>query len=132
MRTETLDGAYLALPDGAGPHPGVVVVHEAFGLNDNIRDICRRFADEGYAALGVDLFEGRNRAVCVARMFMGALRGDLEHYGVPALKAALGKLASRPDVDHDRIGAAGFCLGGSIVLTWSCTDSRLTAIAPFY
>ncbi len=47
MRTESTDHSYLALPDGAGPHPGVVVVHEAFGLNDNIRDICRRFADEG-------------------------------------------------------------------------------------
>jgi dienelactone hydrolase len=58
MRSGSLGTAYLALPDGAGPHPGIVVVHEAFGLNDNIRGICRRFAAEGYAALGVDLFEG--------------------------------------------------------------------------
>jgi carboxymethylenebutenolidase len=69
MSTQSSDRSYLALPDGAGPHPGVVVVHEAFGLNDNIRGICRRLAAEGYAALGVDLFEGRNRAVCMARMF---------------------------------------------------------------
>jgi carboxymethylenebutenolidase len=94
MRTESADNVYLALPDGAGPHPGVVVMHEAFGLNDNIRDICRRFASEGYAALGVDLFEGRNRAVCLARMFVGGMRGNLDHYGVPALKAALGTLAT--------------------------------------
>ncbi|MEI8406616.1 MULTISPECIES: dienelactone hydrolase family protein [unclassified Kribbella] len=132
MRTETLDSSFLALPDGAGPHPGVVVIHEAFGLNDNIRGICRRFAAEGYAALGVDLFEGRNRAVCMARMFAGALAGNLDHYGVPALKAALGRLAGHPDTDAARIGAIGFCLGGSIVLTWACTDDRLTAIAPFY
>jgi carboxymethylenebutenolidase len=46
----------------------VVVVHEAFALNDNIRGICGRFAAEGYATLGVNLFEGRNRAVCMARM----------------------------------------------------------------
>jgi carboxymethylenebutenolidase len=57
MRIESLGASYLALPDGAGPHPGVVVIHEASGLNDNIREICRRFAAEGYAALGVDLFE---------------------------------------------------------------------------
>ena len=62
MRTESLGTSYLALPDGPAPYPGVVVIHEASGLNDNIRDICRRFAAEGYAALGVDLFEGRNRA----------------------------------------------------------------------
>ena len=73
-------------PDGAGPTPGLVVIHEASGLNDNIREICRRFAAEGYAALGVDLFEGRNRAVCMARMFMGGLAGNLDYYGVPALE----------------------------------------------
>jgi carboxymethylenebutenolidase len=80
-----LDGSYLALPDGEGRYPGVVVVHEAFGLNDNIRDICRRFAEEGYVALGVDLFEGRNRAVCMARMFVGGMAGNLDYFGVPAL-----------------------------------------------
>lgn len=132
MRTETDQGAYVAVPDGAGPFPGVVVVHEASGLNDNIRDICRRFAAEGYVAMGVDLFEDRNRTVCMARMLVGAIAGNLDHYGVPALKDALGRLAARPDVDAMRVGAIGFCLGGSIVLTWGCTDHRLHAIAPFY
>lgn len=132
MRFETLGTSYLALPDGPGPFPGMVVVHEASGLNDNIRDICRRFASEGYAALGVDLFEGRNRLVCMARMFVGGLAGNLDYYGVPALKAALGQLADRPEVDADHLGAIGFCLGGSIVLTWACTDNRLAAIGPFY
>ena len=94
MRTESLGRSYLALPDGPAPYPGVVVVHEASGLNDNIRDICGRFAAEGYAALGVDLFEGRNRAACMARMFVGGMAGNLDYYGVPALKDALGQLAS--------------------------------------
>jgi carboxymethylenebutenolidase len=132
VKTESLDTSYLALPDGAGPFPGVVAVHEAFGLNDNIRDICGRFAAEGYAALGVDLFAGRSRAACMARMFAGAMAGNLDYHGVPALKAALGRLAGHPQVDAARIGAIGFCLGGSIVLTWACTDDRLAAIAPFY
>jgi carboxymethylenebutenolidase len=132
MRTESLGSSYLALPDDSGPSPGVVVVHEASGLNDNIRDICRRFAAERYAALGVDLFEGRSRAVCMARMFAGGMAGNLDYYGVPALKDALRQLASRPEVDGARVGAVGFCLGGSVVLTWACTDNRLAAIAPFY
>ena len=132
MRTGSLGTSYLALPDGPAPYPGVVVIHEASGLNDNIRGICRRFAAEGYAALGVDLFEGRNRAACMARMFIGGMAGNLSYYGVPALKAALGRVAGHPEVDADRIGAIGFCLGGSIVLTWACTDGRLGAIAPFY
>ena len=87
------------------------------GLDDNIRDTCQRLASEGYAALGVDLFEGRNRAVCMARMFVGGMAGNLDYYGVPALKAALGRLADHPEVDATRIGAVGFCLGGSIVRT---------------
>ena len=132
VRTESLGTSYLALPDGPAPYPGVVVIHEASGLNDNIRDICRRFAAEGYAALGVDLFDGRNRAACMARMFIGGMAGNLSYYGVPALKAALGRVAGHPEVDANRIGAIGFCLGGSIVLTWACTDGRLGAIAPFY
>lgn len=132
METQSLEGAYLAIPPGDGPHPGVVVIHEASGLNENIRDVCRRFAEQGYVALGVDLFGDRNHAVCMARMFVGGIAGNLDHFGVPALKAALGRLADRPEVDPGRIGALGFCLGGSIVLTWGCTDDRLKAIAPFY
>ncbi len=127
-----MGSSYLAIPDGPGPHPGLVVVHEAFGLNDNIRDICRRFAEEGYAALGVDLFDGRNRAICMARMMAGAMAGNLEHRGVPELKDALTRLADMPEVDAKRIGAVGFCLGGTIISTWACTDDRLGAVAPFY
>ncbi|MEO7586390.1 MAG: dienelactone hydrolase family protein [Arachnia sp.] len=132
MKLETLGSSYLAVPDGDGPFPGVVVVHEAFGLNDNIREICRRFADEGYVALGVDVFEGRSRSVCMAQMMAGALAGNLEHKGVPEVKAALTQLSELPAVDEDRIGAVGFCLGGTIIMTWACTDDRLNAIAPFY
>lgn len=132
VRTSTLDGAHLVLPDGSGPHPGVVVVHEAFGLNDNIREICGRFGAEGYAALGVDLFDGRSRTVCMARMFLGAMAGNLNHFGVPTLKVALDRLGQLPEVDENRLGAVGFCLGGSIVLTWACTDRRLRSVAPFY
>ena len=48
--------AYTACPVGPGPFPGLVVIHEIFGLNDNIRAIAGRFAREGYFALAVDLF----------------------------------------------------------------------------
>ena len=74
------------MPEGPGPHPGVVVIHEAYGLNDNIRGIAGRFATEGYAALAVDLFTDRSRAVCMARMLASATRGrdplTLEQVGV--------------------------------------------------
>ena len=138
MRTSEIDagvlrgGGYLALPDGAGPHPGVVVIHEAYGLNENIKDIARRFADEGYAALAVDLFGGRNRAICMARFMTGMLAGSVNRFGISDLKAALTHLAALPEVDPDRVGAIGFCMGGAFAIAWACTDPRLKAIAPFY
>src|SRR5215204_7156533 len=123
---------FLALPKGEGPSPGVVVIHEAFGLNENIRDVARRFAAHGYAAFAVDLFAGRNRAVCMARFMGGMLRGEPRPFGVGDLKAALSVLAEQPSVEGDRIGAIGFCMGGGIAVAWACTDDRLRAIAPFY
>lgn len=116
-------------PQGAGPFPGVVVIHEAFGLNENIKDIARRFADTGYAAFAVDLFAGRSRAVCMARFLGGALRGNPEPFGVRDLKAALSTLADQPGVDGDRIWAIGFCMGGGYAIAWACADDRLEAVA---
>ena len=124
--------AYLATPEGAGPFPGVVVIHEIFGLNDNIRDIARRFANEGYAALAVDLFAGRNRMVCMFRFMGGMFTNSLNHQGIKDLKAALTFLTQQPGVDAQRLGAIGFCMGGGFAIGWACTDDRLKVIAPFY
>jgi carboxymethylenebutenolidase len=132
MKIEQIGTAYFVVPDGAGPHPGVVVIHEAYGLNDNIRDVCRRLGEQGYAALGVDLFAGRNRALCMARMFTSWVSGNLNDSGVTELKAMLGQLSQRSEVDPARIGAIGFCMGGFYATTWACTDNRLKAIAPYY
>jgi carboxymethylenebutenolidase len=124
--------AYLSRPEGEGPFPGIVVIHEAFGLNDNIKDITQRFAEEGYVALAVDLFANRNRAVCMARIIGGMLRGSPDRFGVPDLKAALSVLAEQPSVDAARLGAIGFCMGGGFAIAWACTDDRLKAVAPYY
>lgn len=124
--------AYLARPDGDGSFPGVVVIHEALGLSDNIKNIADHFANEGYAALAVDLFAKGNRVVCMARLMGGALLDSLDHGGIHDLKSALGVLAEQPYVDEGRLGAIGFCMGGGFAIAWACTDDRLKAIAPFY
>ena len=130
--TELKNSAHLALPDAQAPHPGVVIIHEAYGLNDQIKGVARRFAEQGYAALAVDLFAGRNRAICMARLMTGLLTGAVNRYGIDDLKSALTMLAGLPEVDGHRVGAIGFCMGGSLAIAWACTDSRLKAIAPFY
>lgn len=129
--TPNLSG-YLALPSGENKLPGVVVIHEAFGLNDNIRDITRRFASEGYAALAVDLFAGRNQVVCMFRFFGIMFLNSLNHGGIHDLKAALSWLEDHPRVDSNKLGAIGFCMGGGFAIAWACTDPRLRVIAPFY
>ena len=131
-RSELKSGGFLALPDGNDSHPGVVIIHEAYGLNDNIKDIAGRFAEQGYAALAVDLFGDRNKAVCMARFMTGMLIGSVQRYGIADLKASLTYLAAMPEVDPERIGAVGYCMGGSFAIAWACTDDRLKVIAPYY
>ena len=123
---------YLARPEGEGPFPAIVVIHEAYGLNENIKDITRRFADQGYIALAVDLFAGRNRAVCMVRVMSSLLLNSLDNRSIHDLKAALTFLSEQPGVDNSRLGAVGYCMGGSFAIAWACTDDRLKAIAPYY
>lgn len=128
---EQLPG-YLARPEGSAKLPGLIVIHEAFGLNDDIKNITNRLAEQGYVALAVDLFAGRNRVMCMFRLFGGMMFNSLEHAGIQELKAAMDFLSAQPGVDAGRLGAIGFCMGGSLAIAWSCTDDRLKAIAPFY
>jgi carboxymethylenebutenolidase len=140
IRTETVQipggtpnlSAYFAVPAGEGKFPGVVIIHEVFGLNDNIKDIARRFANEGYAALSVDLFAGRNQVICMFRFFGGMFLNSLNHGGIHDLKASLNYLENHPRVDSSKLGAIGFCMGGGFAIAWACTDERLNVIAPFY
>ncbi len=129
--TRQHDG-YLARPEGGGPFPSLVLMHEASGLNENMKDIARRFANEGYVALAVDLFAGRNPTVCMVRFMGGQLLNSLNNSAIHDLKAALTFLSEQPGVDDSRLGAVGYCMGGSFVIAWACTDDRLKVIAPYY
>lgn len=129
--------AYLAIPQGAlpigiGKFPGVVVIHEIFGLNENIKDIARRFSGEGYAALAVDLFSTANRVVCMARIMHGMLIRPIANGVVGDLRAALDFLGAQSQVDPARLGVIGFCMGGSYALQLACAASGLRAASVFY
>jgi carboxymethylenebutenolidase len=131
-RTELKGGGYLAALDGAGRHPGVIVIHEAYGLNDNIKGITRRLAGAGYVALAVDLFSDRNRSVCLARYMGGMLLGSINRYGTDDLKGGpdlprSGSHCGRQAPRSDRV-VHGWWIRDRL----ACTDSRLKAIAPFY
>ena len=118
--------AYLRLPEGEGPFPGIVIVHEIFGLNENIRQIAGRFAENGYGALAVDLFSTGNRVACMLRIFHGMLLRPLNNGIVADLQAAVDFLEQWPGVDPKRVGVIGFCMGGSYALQLACMADPLT------
>jgi carboxymethylenebutenolidase len=107
--------AELFMPAGPGPHPGVLVLHESFGLNDDIRRLARRFADNGYAAAAPALYSHGRRLVCLSRVLVDMVRGSLERE-IADIHAVRGALAGRPDVDGERVAVAGFCQGGGFAL----------------
>ncbi len=124
---------YFAAPAQGDHLPGLVIIHEAFGLNDNIKQITNRFAQAGYATLAVDLFGGRNKVLCMFRFFANMMLLDsLDHEGIRDLKASLTWLEDHPRVDTGRLGAVGFCMGGNFAICWACGDPRLRVVAPFY
>lgn len=121
---------YLARPEGEGPFPGVIVVQEWWGLDDHIKDVARRFAQEGFAALAPDLYRGKVAAEPnEAQKLMMAL--DMNKASQELVRAA-DYLASQPFVNGRGIGAIGFCMGGGLALTLACDSPHVRAAAPFY
>jgi carboxymethylenebutenolidase len=102
-------------PDGEGSFPGVLVLHESYGLNDDIRRIARRFAKAGYVAMCPDLYSRGTRIVCLTRVILDMLRGSVARE-IEDILAARDALSARPEVDSERVAVAGFCQGGGFAL----------------
>ncbi|MBX6313208.1 MAG: dienelactone hydrolase family protein [Isosphaeraceae bacterium] len=121
VQTETVEfrgsnGAvkgFLAKPQGSGPFPAIIVVHEWWGLADWIKQNAERLAGQGYIALAVDLYGGKvTNDPGEAHELMRALdHGE----AVADLKGGIAYLKSRKDVAPDqKIGVIGWCMGGGI------------------
>lgn len=142
VRTETLeykDGetpliGYLAY-DGEveGKRPGVIVVHEWWGLNDHARNSARRLAEHGYVALAVDIYgEGQSTTdPAQAGEWAGQFKQD------PALakrrfEAGLAALKAHAAVDPERTAAIGYCFGGTMVLEMARSGVDLDGVVSFH
>lgn len=116
----------------AGRFPGLVVIHEIFGLNDNIRIIANQFAEHGYAALAVDLFSNRNRAICMMQLIHGMLIRPFHNSMLSDLRSTIAFLQKQSGVDANRMGVVGFCMGGAFALQLAVTDKGMKAASAFY
>jgi len=126
---ETVSG-YLALPDGAGKHPAIIVIHEWWGLNDWVKEQAQKYAEQGYVALAVDLYRGKMATnQDEAHVLMRGLPDDR---GMRDLEAAFTYLSSRPDVNAGKIGSVGWCMGGSWSLKLAVDQPKLAACVVNY
>ncbi len=105
--------AVLAIPAGSGPWPGVVIVHEAFGVNEVMRRQALRLAEAGYLALMPNLFSEGGARKCLTATFRALVAGEGRAF--IDIESARGFLAARPD-STGKAGVLGFCMGGGFAL----------------
>jgi carboxymethylenebutenolidase len=130
IQIDTPDGpidALLNLPEGQGPWPGVVVIHDAFGYGADKKSINERIARAGYVALTPNMYSRGGPVRCITRVMreLTAQRGR----AVDDILAARDHLQAMPECTG-RVGIAGFCMGGRFALIMS--PKGFGASAPFY
>jgi len=139
--------AYLAVPDGRGRHPGVLVYMDAFGLRPRLEEMAQRLASEGYAVLVPNVFYRQGRAPLIdtsdlkdpeARgrhfeVLMPWIRGLTPERAMSDADAYLDFLTGHPAVDGGRVGVTGYCMGGALALrTAAHRADEVAAVAAFH
>ena len=129
----TLKG-FLAWDDAiSGKRPGILVVHEWWGLNDYARSRAKQLAELGYTALAVDMY-GDGKAADHpkdAGAFEASVMKDPQ-VALARLRAAMNALKKQATVDPEKIAAIGYCMGGAIVLNAARQGMDLDAVASFH
>jgi carboxymethylenebutenolidase len=117
--------AVLYTPAGKGPFPGIVVIHEWWGLNDWVKEQAGKISDLGYVTLAIDLYRGK--VATTPEEAHEIMRGVPEDRAKRDLHAAIEFLSSQPDVSKDRMGAIGWCMGGGYALDVALQEPTLNA-----
>src|SRR5215469_4070698 len=121
---ETINGI-LYTPQGKGPFPALVVIHEYWGLNDWVKEQASKLSDEGYVALAIDLYRGK--VATTPDEAHQIMRGVPEDRASRDLLAASAYVRSLKQVDPARVGVIGWCMGGGYALNLAIADPRLKA-----
>ncbi len=108
--------AWVARPDDEGERCGILVLQDAFGVGEHIRDVAGRFAAEGYTALAPELFHRTAPGFDSTPARMEEVMAQIQSLTIEGqsadVRAAQAWLAAQPGVDADRTAAVGFCMGG--------------------
>jgi carboxymethylenebutenolidase len=121
---ETVQGL-LYTPEGKGPFPGIVVIHEWWGLNDWVKEQASKLSDLGYVALAIDLYRGK--VATTPDEAHELMRGLPEDRAKRDLHAAFEFLQSQSTVKKDRIASIGWCMGGGYSLDMALQEPTLRA-----
>jgi carboxymethylenebutenolidase len=123
------DSGYLALP-AQGSGPGVIVIQEWWGLVDHIKDVCERFAGEGFVALAPDLYHGKTtKSPDEAGKLMMSMRIDEAEKDI---SGAIDYLLGHEATTGDKAGVVGFCMGGALALYTATKNAKVGACVVFY
>jgi carboxymethylenebutenolidase len=106
--------AMMYTPAGKGPFPALIVIHEWWGLNDWVKDQASKLADQGYAALAIDMYRGK--VANTPEEAHEIMRGVPEDRAARDLTAAYDYLAAQQNVNKAKIGSIGWCMGGGYSL----------------
>ena len=125
---------YRAMPDEPGPFPMVLVVQEIFGVNEHIKDVCRRLAKLGYLAVAPELYvrQGDVSKLENVQEILKLVSQVPDAQVVSDLDAAFEWGANRSNGDSLRLGMTGFCWGGRIAWLYAAHNARLKAAAAWY
>lgn len=131
----TLDGkplkGFLAMPLGKGPFPALILIHEWWGLNDNIRRNAQAFAQNGYIALAVDLYGESTTDPARAKVLATGVQANTEK-AFDNLRIAVDFLRSDKEVDRDKMGSVGWCFGGGWSYAMAKNDLGMRATVMYY
>jgi carboxymethylenebutenolidase len=123
---------FLATPS-AGKGPGVLVLHAWWGLNETIKNVCRRLAEEGFVAFAPDLYHGKVVATIEEAEGMVQELNKKSEQAEADLAAAVDFLVDQTGLDQARIAVIGFSLGAAYALDLSITDpERISTVVVFY
>lgn len=115
--------AVLYTPEGNGPFPALVVIHEWWGLNDWVKEQAQKLAGQGYETLAIDLYRGK--VATTPEEAHEIMRGVPEDRANRDLLAAYNYLASQANVNKNKIGAIGWCMGGGYALDLALAQPKL-------